>query len=73
VLAQGKMPYAGRSPLAAYQNIMTTAPVPLCEVNKEVPQIFSDLVMSMVDKDINLRPASWEKVMSRIEEIANTL
>jgi hypothetical protein len=52
---------------------MTTAPVPLCEVNKEVPQIFSDLVMSMVDKDINLRPASWEKVMSRIEEIANTL
>ncbi|MBO5899161.1 MAG: serine/threonine protein kinase [Lentisphaeria bacterium] len=73
VLAQGKMPYAGRSPLAAYQNIMTTTPVPLCEVNTEVPQMFSDLVMDMVDKDINLRPASWEMVMSRIEEIANTL
>ena len=73
VLAQGKMPYAGRSPLAAYQNIMTAAPVPLCEVNTEVPQIFSDLVMSMVDKDMNLRPSSWEILMSQIEEIANSL
>ena len=73
VLAQGKLPYAGRSPLAAYQNIMTTSPVPLTAVNKEVPQAFSDLVMSMVDKDINLRPGSWELLMQKIEEIANTL
>ena len=73
VLAGGRLPYAGRSPLAAYQNIMTTSPVPLSAVNKEVPQIFSDLVMSMVNKDIDLRPESWKILMRRIEETANSL
>ncbi len=73
VLAKGKLPYAGRSPLAAYQNIMTTSPVPLSSVNREVPQKFSDLVMNMVNKDIDLRPGSWEILMRQIEETANSL
>ena len=73
ILSQGKMPYAGASPLAAYQSICNTVPEPIEKLNSEVPHLLSELVMSMIDRDMEKRPASWQELMSRVEDIANTL
>ena len=73
VLSGGKMPYQGKSPLAAYQSMISSVPEKLSQVASDVPESLSELVMSMIDKDIAKRPSSWDDLMNKVEYIANSL
>ena len=73
VLSGGKMPYEGNSPLAAYQNMISTVPAALDAVNPDVHPRVSELVMSMLDKEMEKRPFSWQELMNKVEDIANSL
>jgi serine/threonine-protein kinase len=73
VLSGGKMPYPGKSPLAAYQSMISTVPQKLSQVASDVPESLSELVMSMIHKDIAKRPSSWDDLMNKVEYIANSL
>lgn len=73
VLTKGRMPYAGNSPLAAFQNIISTRPQTLSDIVPEIPESFSHLVMSMIESDMEKRPASWGDLMNKLEDIANSL
>ena len=73
VLSGGKMPYSGKSALAAFQSIISTSPEPIRKYNSEVPEEISGLVMSMISADIEKRPENWSMLMSMMEDIAKTL
>ena len=73
VLTGGKMPYPGNSPLAVFQNMLGTEPEPLSELDSAIPEPFSDLIMSMIDKNMEKRPESWSKLMKQLEDIVQTL
>ena len=73
VLTGGEMPYSGKSPLAVFQNMLTSTPKPVNEINPDVPESLSCLIMSMIDKDLSKRPESWKDLMNQLEDIAQTL
>lgn len=73
VLTGGKMPYQGKSALAAYQSMLTEKPQTLHEIDSSIPESFSNLINSMIDKDVEKRPKSWQDLMKQLEDIAQTL
>ena len=73
VLSNGKMPYEGKSPLAAYQSMLSTVPAALDVIDPTIPKAVSDLIISMLDKDMEKRPESWQDLMNKVEDIANSL
>ena len=44
-------------------------PVPPIRINTQVPQALSDLVMQLLDKEPNKRPASAQEVIAKIQQM----
>jgi serine/threonine-protein kinase len=66
----GEMPFGGRSPRELMAAQLSTDPRPINEVNATVPPVLSALVMRLLAKDPENRPASADAVLDELEELA---
>ena len=66
-LLSGQSPFAGPSPRETMAAQLTRDPKPLHEVNPSVPPSMSALVMRLLAKDPDLRPASAEAVLEELD------
>ncbi len=68
-LAAGFRPFDGESPLAMAKVIALAEPRPLPEVNRDMSRSFCDLVMKLLAKNPDDRPASAEEVVRSLETL----
>src|SRR4029077_13779389 len=61
-LCTGTLPFKGEDTLSTLMAIASVTPSPPCEVNPAVPRKVSELVMNLLAKDPDKRPASAEAV-----------
>jgi predicted ATPase len=59
-MAAGRRPFAGATALAVIASIISDQPVPLSRVNPEVPRAIDDLILRMLHKEADCRPAAFE-------------
>lgn len=68
-LLSGQSPFAGPSPRETMAAQLTRDPKPLHEVNPAVPASMSALIMRMLAKDPDERPASAEAVLDEMDAL----
>ena len=68
-LLSGQSPFAGPSPRETMAAQLTRDPQPLHEVNPSVPAAMSALIMRMLAKDPDQRPASAEEVLEALDAL----
>lgn len=68
-LCAGDSPFKGETTMGVLLAIAVNNPVPLREVNPQVPPSLSTLIMQMLAKDPAKRPASASEVRDRLETI----
>ncbi len=69
-LATGKLPFGGKDVKKWMSAVLgPTAPVPPIDLNAKVPKGVSDLILSLLEKDVEKRPASAEEVLKRLAPI----
>jgi formylglycine-generating enzyme required for sulfatase activity/serine/threonine protein kinase len=79
LLCTGQKPFAGANTLQILNALATTTPKPVSDLNPDVPATLSELVMKLLAKDPENRPASAKAVVEAIVAIererlrANTL
>lgn len=66
-LLHGRSPYAGQSPQRILAAVLTQDPRPLIEVQPEVPQALSDVVMRCLSKDPDQRPATARELLNLLD------
>ena len=59
-LISGQLPYEGVDRKKVYQAILKSSPRALKEVSGDINQELNDCIMSLMAKDPNARPNSWE-------------
>ena len=72
-LLSGQSPFAGPSPRETMAAQLTRDPKPLHEVNSSVPTSMSALIMKMLAKDPEDRPASAEAVLDELDSMTVTV
>jgi serine/threonine protein kinase len=65
----GRLPFDGKDTLAVLSALATKTPVPPKKIAPSLPQAFSDLVMSLLDKDPDERPQTADEVVEILEAI----
>lgn len=65
----GQPPYVGENPGPIMHAHLHDIPRPISEVNKDCPVTLERLVLQMVEKDPEQRPASAEEVAERLSQI----
>src|SRR6476620_119825 len=68
-LLSGQSPFAGPSPRETMAAQLTRDPKPLHEVNPSVPASMSALIMRMLAKDPDARPASADAVLEELDSL----
>jgi serine/threonine-protein kinase len=68
-LLSGQSPFAGPSPRETMAAQLTRDPKPLHEVNASVPPSMSSLIMRLLAKDPDERPASAEAVIEELDSL----
>ena len=68
-MATGEMPFPGSSPMAVLSSLANTTPLPPHAVNPDVPTALSDLIMRLLAKDPEQRPASASEIVSALAAI----
>ena len=68
-LCSGDVPFKGETTMGVLLAIAVNNPVPLGEVNKEIPVGLSDLIMQLLSKDPAKRPAGAGEVIARLQTI----
>jgi hypothetical protein len=68
-MCTGQMPFRGETTTALLLALITEEPVPVREVNPEVPPELAELVMQLLAKDPARRPASAQAVADRLQTI----
>ena len=68
-LFTGKLAFKGDSALAVLRNLAVHSPTPVCELNPDVPESLSDLVMQLLAKRPDDRPQSIQEVRERLRAI----
>src|SRR5215470_15491939 len=53
-MASGRMAFGGSTPAIVYEAILSRAPVPVSQLNPELPEKFEDIVTKALEKDRNL-------------------
>jgi serine/threonine protein kinase/Leucine-rich repeat (LRR) protein len=71
-LATGELPLKGVDTMSMLMALATQTPRPAHEVNPEVPAELSDLIMRLLAKDRNQRPASARAVMQELQALQHT-
>jgi WD40 repeat protein len=67
----GRLPFAGDGARATLAAVLTQHPPPPCKVNPTVPRSLSDLILALLSKDPELRPASAravERALAALEQ-----
>jgi hypothetical protein len=72
-LLSGQSPFAGPSPRETMAAQLTRDPKPLHEVNPSVPLSMSRLIMKLLAKDPDDRPASAEAVLEELDAMTVTV
>ena len=72
-LLSGQSPFAGPSPRETMAAQLTRDPKPLHEVNASVPASMSSLIMRLLAKDPDDRPASAEAVLDELDALTITV
>jgi hypothetical protein len=72
-LLSGQSPFAGPSPRETMAAQLTRDPTPLHEVNSSVPLSMSALVMRLLAKDPDDRPATAEAVLEELDSMTITV
>ena len=72
-LLSGQSPFAGPSPRETMAAQLTRDPKPLHEVNPSVPLSMSALIMRLLAKDPDNRPASAEAVLEELDAMTITV
>jgi eukaryotic-like serine/threonine-protein kinase len=72
-LLSGHSPFAGPSPRETMAAQLTRDPKPLHEVNPSVPLTMSALIMRLLAKDPDDRPASAEAVLDELDSLTMTV
>jgi serine/threonine-protein kinase len=70
-LLHGKSPFAAATPQRMLAAVLTEDPKPLAEVEPEVPQALSDLVMRCLAKEPNQRPANAKELLNALDSFSN--
>ncbi len=70
-LLHGKSPYAAATPQRMLAAVLTQDPRPLIEVEPEVPQALSDLVMRCLAKEPENRPATARELLNSLSMFSN--
>ncbi len=70
-LLHGKSPYAAATPQRMLAAVLTQDPRPLIEVEPEVPQALSDIVMRCLSKEPELRPATAKELLNSLGLFSN--
>jgi WD40 repeat protein/serine/threonine protein kinase len=68
-MAAGQSPFQAADTLAILTALVTDTPKPLCELNPDVSHAMSDLVMQLLAKDPENRPANAPVVIARLQEL----
>lgn len=68
-LSTGKKPFEAPSFTAVLMALASETPTPADELNADIPEALSDLVMQLLARNPNKRPASAEEVLARLDEI----
>ena len=70
-LLHGKSPYAGATPQRILAAVLTQDPRPLTEVEPEVPQALSDIVMRCLSKEPEQRPATAKELLGSLYQFSD--
>ena len=68
-LLTGRPPFEGDDPMAIVAQHVADQPVPLRERNEAVPESLARLVLRLLEKAPDSRPASAEEVLAELERI----
>jgi serine/threonine protein kinase len=68
-LATGEPPFRGPDPIATLVAVATARPRPPSAINADLPQAFSDLILSLLEKDPSRRPPSSRAVAESLAAI----
>jgi WD40 repeat protein/serine/threonine protein kinase len=69
-MVTGRPPFSGRDTVSTLMAVATDRPTPPDEVNPDVPPALSELILRLLDKDPNRRPAGAAEVADALERIA---
>jgi WD40 repeat protein/serine/threonine protein kinase len=72
-ICTGRKPFRGETTMALLSSLAKQAPTPVRDLNPEVPQALSDLVMRLLAKDPAARPASAAAVADALAVIGQQL
>jgi eukaryotic-like serine/threonine-protein kinase len=68
-LCAGRVPFQAKDSLATLVAIATEAPVPVRKLNPAIPEPLAQLVMALLAKAPSARPASAQRVATRLAEL----
>ena len=68
-LCTGRKPFAGHTTSAVLMALASETPPSASSLNPQIPEPLSELVMQMLSRDPNKRPASADEVIYRLETI----
>jgi eukaryotic-like serine/threonine-protein kinase len=68
-MASGRPAFGGDDLLAVVRSLALDNPPPLARLDPQIPRAFSDLVDQLLSKKADVRPASAQAVVDRLEEI----
>ncbi len=71
--ATGRLPLSGNDTMSLLMALATETPRPACDVNPDVPQPLSTLIMRLLAKDRNERPASAREVIAALAEVEQSV
>ncbi len=70
-LTTGDMPFKGGDLIAQLNALATVEPMPPSLLNADVPEVLSDLIMMLLDKDSDFRPDSARDVADALASLAD--
>ncbi len=72
-LCTGQPAFRGKDTISTLMAVATEQPPPPCEANPELPAELSDLVMQLLEKDPQRRPASAAAVAESLQSLEQKL
>lgn len=72
-LCTGRLPFDGASTMAVLMALGTEDPIPVLQLNPEVPEALAALIQQLLSKRVDARPANADEVLRRLSLIAGDL
>jgi len=72
-MATGEIPFRGHDVMSVLRSLALEPAVPPMERNPEIPKVVNDLILRMLGKSVDERPASADAIAAEIGEIEHAL